>query len=85
MINGTSVRALLDSGAEVNLMQEKMAQSLGINITEGPYGPSLVLVDIRGVHGLLYFVIVNCANDEVILGCPFEMAFQTTSAVLGDG
>ncbi|KAJ1503203.1 hypothetical protein HMI54_008324, partial [Coelomomyces lativittatus] len=99
VINGTSVRALWDSGAEVNLMQEKTARSLGINVTEGPSnirafdgslsstkgGASSVLVDIGGVHGLLYFVIVDRANDEVILGRPFEMAFQTTSAVLGDG
>ncbi|KAJ1499546.1 hypothetical protein HMI54_011675 [Coelomomyces lativittatus] len=80
-------------------MQEKTARSLGINITEGPSnirafdgslsstkgGASSVLVDIGGVHGRLYFVIVDRANDEVILGRPFEMAFQTTSAVLGDG
>ncbi|KAJ1508524.1 hypothetical protein HMI54_003176 [Coelomomyces lativittatus] len=73
VINGTTVRALWDSGVEVNLMQEKMAQSLGINITKGPSnirafdgslsltkdGASSVLVDIIGVHGLLYFIIVD--------------------------
>ncbi|KAJ1502199.1 hypothetical protein HMI55_003014 [Coelomomyces lativittatus] len=73
----TSVRALLNSEAEVNLMQDKTAQSLGINITEGPSniwpfdsslfstkgGASLVLMDIRGVHRLLYFFIIDHTND----------------------
>ncbi|KAJ1498535.1 hypothetical protein HMI54_012592 [Coelomomyces lativittatus] len=99
MINNTMVKALWDSGAEVNVMQERKARQLGINITEGPTniqgfdgtlsvtkgGARSVQVDIGGVNGLLYFVIVERANDEVVLGRPFEMAFQTTSAVLADG
>ncbi|KAJ1502263.1 hypothetical protein HMI55_002979 [Coelomomyces lativittatus] len=54
-------------------MQEKTARSLGINITKGPSNiwafdgslsstkgrASSVLVDIGGVHGQLYFIIVD--------------------------
>ncbi|KAJ1498679.1 hypothetical protein HMI55_004804, partial [Coelomomyces lativittatus] len=71
LINNVLVKALWDSGAEVNVMQERKARQLGINITEGP-------TNIQGFD-------MECANDEVVLGRPFEMAFQTTSAVLADG
>ncbi|KAJ1497173.1 hypothetical protein HMI55_005649 [Coelomomyces lativittatus] len=35
LINNISVKALWDSGAEVNVLQEQKERQLGINITEG--------------------------------------------------
>ncbi|KAJ1499254.1 hypothetical protein HMI54_011958 [Coelomomyces lativittatus] len=81
LINNVSVKALWDSGAKVNVMQERKARQLGINITEGltniqgfdgtlsvtKGGARSVQVDIGGVNGLLYFVIVERANNEVVL------------------
>ncbi|KAJ1503437.1 hypothetical protein HMI54_008081 [Coelomomyces lativittatus] len=99
VVNGKPVRALWDSGAEVNLIRASKAREIGVNIIEGATvlrgfdGTSTtttgtarsVHVDIGGVQGLLYFIVVENANDDIVLGRPFEVAFQTTSAVLGDG
>ncbi|KAJ1507741.1 hypothetical protein HMI55_000656 [Coelomomyces lativittatus] len=46
VINNVSVKALWDNGAEVNVMQERKARELGINITEGP-------TNIQGFDGTL--------------------------------
>ncbi|KAJ1498243.1 hypothetical protein HMI54_012840 [Coelomomyces lativittatus] len=43
-----------------------------------------VHVDIGGVQGLLYFIVIENANDDIILGRLFEITFQTTSTVLRD-
>ncbi|KAJ1500326.1 hypothetical protein HMI54_010915 [Coelomomyces lativittatus] len=44
-----------------------------------------VHVDVRGVQGLLYFIVMENVNEDIILGRPFKVAFQTTLVVLSDG
>ncbi|KAJ1502237.1 hypothetical protein HMI55_002992 [Coelomomyces lativittatus] len=99
VVNGVPIRALWDSGAEVNLMRASKAKEISVNVTEGATilrgfdGSSSITtgtarsvhVDVGGIQGLLFFIVVENVNEDIILGRPFEVAFQTTSAVLGDG
>ena len=89
-IEGSRCEALLDSGAEINVMPLSMAKMMGINYRSDHASPitgvgglrvktrgkaTSVVVEVGGIRASMIFHVMEGAS-EIIFGKPFNLTFQ---------
>jgi hypothetical protein len=94
------IEAMIDSGAEVNIISRRAADAaglpiqtqvrLGIKSVSGEVLPldgicENVAVDIRGITNFQTLMVFDGSGHDLILGCPFIRQAQATFYYTDDG